>query len=162
MRRVRRTPMLALGTLAACASQDREHRERASPERRAEVAATGARVMPFDLTRTTHAFTSTGDGGVQTVTANDPGDMAQVRLIREHLRTESDRFTRGDFDDPMAIHGHQMPGVAELRTAGGKVRVEYNDLPAGARIRYETSDPGLLDALHRWFAAQRLDHGAGG
>jgi hypothetical protein len=151
--------MLALGTLAACAGQDREPGEHASPERRAEVAARGARVMPFDLTRTTHAFTSTGEGGVQTVTANDPGDTLQVRLIREHLRRESDRFARGDFDDPMAIHGHQMPGLAELRTAGGKVRVEYSEIPAGARIRYRTSDPGLREALHRWFAAQRRDHG---
>jgi hypothetical protein len=115
--------------------------------------------MPFDLARTTHEFESLPDGGLQTVTAKDPGDTLQIRLIREHLRSESERFPRGDFADPMAIHGHDMPGIAELRAGAGKFEVLYQDVPGGATIRYRAGDSSLVAALHRWFEAQRMDHG---
>jgi hypothetical protein len=116
--------------------------------------------MPFDLARTHHDFEKRPDGGVQTVTANDPSDSAQVRLIREHLAREAARFSRGDFADPMAIHGHAMPGVAELRAGAGRIRVEAAEIAGGGRIRYTTAEPALLAALHRWFDAQVIDHGS--
>lgn len=140
--------------VVACTSQPQ-----ASPARRAEVAARGAEVMPFDLGKTRHRFESLADGGLQTVTANDPSDSLQVRLVREHLQQEAAKFSRGEFADPMAIHGHAMPGVAELRLSAGKIRVAYATIPAGATIRYATDDPALVAALHRWFEAQRMDHG---
>lgn len=143
---------LALGV--ACASQPQ-----GSPARRAEVAARGAEVMPFDLSKTTHGFENRNDGGLQTVTANDPADSQQVRLVREHLEEEAARFSRGDFTDPMAIHGHAMPGVAELRQGFRQVRVRFDTIVGGATIQYTTSDPAMRAALHRWFAAQRSDHG---
>jgi len=139
---------------AACTSQPQ-----ASPARRAEVAARGAEVMPFDLSRTKHVFEDLPDGGLQTVTANDPADTLQLRLVREHLQEEAAKFSRGDFADPMAIHGHAMPGVAELRQGFRQVRVQFDAIAGGATLRYTTSDPDLLAALHRWFAAQRTDHG---
>ncbi len=142
------------GVAAACGS----HPE-AFPARRAEVAARGGGVMPFDLAKTRHVFESRPDGGLQTVSANDPNDTTQVRLIQAHLRAEADKFTRGDFTDPMAIHGHAMPGVAELRRGAGAIRVEYAPQQDGGRIRYVTTDPALVAALHRWFEAQRMDHG---
>jgi hypothetical protein len=141
-------------TAAACTSQPQ-----ASPARRTEVAARGAQVMPFDLSRTKHVFEDLPDGGLQTVTANDPADTLQVRLIREHLQEEAARFSRGDFADPMAIHGHTMPGVAELRQGFRRVSIRFDTIPGGATIRYSTSDPAILAALHRWFEAQRTDHG---
>jgi hypothetical protein len=145
--------ILLLGAMA-CTSQPQ-----ASPARRAEVATRGAEVMPFDLSKTRHVFQDLPDGGLQTVTANDPADTLQVRLVREHLQGEAVRFSRGDFTDPMAIHGHAMPGIAELREGAGNIRVAYSAIPAGATIRYAADDPGLVAALHRWFEAQRMDHG---
>ena len=150
---VRGLALLSLTLAPACSSK-------ALPERRAEVAQKGARVMPFDLARTTHVFESLPDGGLQTVTAKEPADTLQIRLIREHLRSESERFTRGDFEDPMAIHGHDMPGIAELRAGAGKFSVEYAEISSGATIRYRSNDSTLVDALHRWFEAQRTDHGS--
>ncbi|HEV8612152.1 MAG TPA: hypothetical protein VGQ73_01505 [Gemmatimonadales bacterium] len=138
----------------ACAA-----RPSASPARQAEVAARGAEVMPFDLSRTRHGFESLPDGGLQTVTANEAGDSLQVRLIQEHLKTEAARFSRGDFADPMAIHGHEMPGIAELRQGAASIRIEFSATKDGGRVRYTTADPALVAALHRWFAAQRMDHG---
>ncbi len=127
--------------------------------RRAEVAARGAKVMPFDLDRTLHSFEPTPDGGVLTVTARNPADSAQVRLIREHLQSASAKFAAGDFSDPAFIHGDDMPGLPELRKGYGRVKVNFPWLDYGARIVFSTQDPALVDAIHRWFAAQTSDHG---
>jgi hypothetical protein len=128
-------------------------------ERRAEVAARGGTVMPFDLERTTHVFQRMPDGGLQTVTSDDSADAEQVGLIRTHLRAEADRFAAGDFGDPAQIHGAMMPGLADLSAAAGAIRIEYSEVASGAAIRYSTDDPGLVSALHLWFDAQVSDHG---
>jgi hypothetical protein len=128
-------------------------------ERRAEVAERGARVMPFDLDATTHRFTDTARGGIQTVTADDPDDADQIELIRAHLLDERDKFARGDFEDPAAIHGHDMEGVAELTAGYRDIAVTYTDVPDGGRLTYATDDADLVDAVHAWFARQVMDHG---
>jgi hypothetical protein len=133
----------------------------AAPERQAEVAARGAEVMPFDLQATSHVFTKTRSGGLQQVRVKNPKDAAQMRLVRMHLRDIATRFRNGDFSAPTAIHGAAMPGLAELKRAQpGAVSVQYRDLRDGAQIRYTTSDPALVRALHQWFDAQLADHGA--
>jgi hypothetical protein len=131
----------------------------ATGDRQAEVAERGAEVMPFDLDATTHRFTKTPDGGVQTVTADDPADQTQIGLIRDHLRTETDNFSRGDFDDPARIHGMDMPGVDELSAGYERITVSYSEVPAGAELTYTTSEPELVDAIHAWFDRQVMDHG---
>ena len=127
--------------------------------RQEEIAARGAEVMPFDLEETTHVFLKTQTGGVQKVVADDPTDAKQVALIREHLEKEAAAFRRGDLSDPSQIHGEQMPGLKELEAGAEKMDIRYSDLPNGAKIEYETSDPALVRALHDWFDAQLLDHG---
>ena len=129
--------------------------------RQEEVAARGAEVMPFDLERTTHHFEARPWGGVQTVVADEP-DAEQIELVRAHLRGEAARFARGDVDDPMAIHGHEMPGLAELRAGAeaGRVEIGYADVPTGGRLTYRADEGVLVTALHAWFDAQLMDHGA--
>jgi hypothetical protein len=141
--------------LAACGGDGRDGTE----ARQDEVAERGALVMPFDLERTTHVFDPTPTGGVQTVVADDPTDEEQVVLVREHLAEEAERFRAGDFGDPAAIHGHDMPGLAELEAGYAGIGVAYADVDDGARIVYETDDPALVNALHDWFEAQVSDHG---
>lgn len=116
--------------------------------------------MPFDLERTTHVFDPQPAGGVQTVVADDDADSVQVRLVREHLREEARRFAAGDFEDPEAVHGAEMPGLGKLREGRGRITVRYSDVAAGGRIVYTTGDPDLVQALHDWFSAQTSDHGA--
>ena len=116
-------------------------------------------VMPFDLDRTMHVFEPTADGGVQTVIVHDD-DPQQVALVRSHLRKEAVRFARGDFSDPAAIHGTKMAGLELLRSGAKRIAVSYSDAARGARIRYATTDPQLIGAIHAWFAAQVKDHGA--
>ncbi len=129
-------------------------------ERQAEVAERGAKVMPFDLDATTHIFTKTPNGGLQVVVADNPADADQIALIRVHLAEERDKFARGDFDDPAAIHGHDMDGVAELRAGYADVTVEYAERPDGAQLTYSSDEPELVDAIHAWFDRQVMDHGA--
>jgi hypothetical protein len=128
--------------------------------RQVDVAARGASVMPFDLERTRHEFRAVADGGVQTVSARDPADGEQVALVRAHLKAAAARFAHGDFSDPAFIHGSQMPGLAELEAGASRLRIRYEPLADGARIRYSTADPSLVRAIHRWFAAQTSDHGS--
>jgi hypothetical protein len=131
----------------------------ANGDRQAAVAERGEAVMPFDLDRTTHRFTKTDTGGVQTVVADDPTDTGQITPIQEHLRREAERFGRGDFSDPTRIHGADMPGLTALRDGFDKIIISYQPTSDGARISYTTNDPELVTALHLWFDAQVGDHG---
>ncbi len=131
-----------------------------SDSRQGQVARQGASVMPFDLARTTHFFDDTASGGIETVTARNADDHGQIALIRSHLALEAKRFAGGDFSDPAKIHGADMPGLASLAAAHGKLQVTYQRLPAGASLAYASHDSAVVAAVHQWFAAQRFDHGA--
>jgi hypothetical protein len=131
----------------------------ASDARLDEVQRLGAQVMPFDLQQTTHVFKKTKHGGLQEVVAKKSSNTEQIELIRAHLSKISRQFANGDFSDPAKIHGDEMPGLAQLRNAKpGQIKVEYEQLADGARIRYTTNDPALIKAIHQWFDAQLRDH----
>ena len=127
--------------------------------RQGEVAARGAKVMPFDLEQTTHVFEKLDDGGLQKVVVKDAANKKQIVLIQSHLKEESERFRKGDFSDPAKIHGEDMPGLAQLKSGAAKIDIRYTSLPDGAQIRYTAKDAKLVTALHQWFSAQVSDHG---
>lgn len=149
--------ILAFGALCmlGCAPADQSSE---LEERRAQVAATGAQVMPFDLDATTHVFEKTEFGGIQQVVA-DAADPRQVALIREHLEVEAERFARGDFHDPAMIHGEHMAGLHQLVQGHERLSIEYSEIDDGGQILYRAEDPGLVAAIHVWFDAQLRDHG---
>ena len=146
---------LAIAGVAACSGSGSS-----ASARQTEVEARGAKVMPFDQKRTTHVFHATSTGGVQQVIADNAHDANQITLIRAHLRKEARRFGAGNFTDPMAIHGMKMPGLDALRRGAARVSVEYTTISRGAKISYITTEPSLVTALHEWFDAQLMDHGA--
>lgn len=117
-------------------------------------------VMPFEMSKTVHVFKMTEAGGIQRVLSRDLGDAGQISLIRQHLKHEAKKFRHGDYSDPSRLHGADMPGLAELQANPSGVKVSYAELPAGARLSFETDDRGLLTAIHRWFGAQLSEHGA--
>jgi hypothetical protein len=117
-------------------------------------------VMPFNMSKTIHLFRMTESGGVQKVLSRNPSETDQILLIRQHLNHEAEKFRRGDYADPIKLHGADMPGLAELRTNPSEVKVSYAVLPAGAQITFETKDLSMLTAIHRWFGAQLSEHGA--
>ena len=115
-------------------------------------------VMPFDMSKTVHIFRMTERGGVQSVVARDPTAKQQIAIIRQHLQKEADGFQRGNYADPAALHGSDMPGLKELEAGASAIKVAYSPLPLGAEIRFETTDIHLLTAVHRWFGAQLSEH----
>ena len=145
---------IAVLALAACGSDNET-----LADRQQAVAEAGAEVMPFNLDATTHVFNDTSTGGIQDVIADDPDDQANIDLIRLHLQDEATKFRAGDFSDPEAIHGPGMPGLATLKERYGDISVELTNTDNGARISYESSDTDVVDAIHKWFAAQLSDHG---
>ena len=135
---------------------------RASQKQFDEVYERGSKVMPFDQNLTTHRFVPNSSGGIQTVTVNDSSDSNQIKLIRSHLHEEAKKFERGDFSAPAAIHGEEMPGLAELQEANDRFSVHYKELPDGARLVYSSDDSKIVAALHQWFEAQNRDHNGHG
>ena len=135
--------------------------ETASLERLKEIAERGVHVMPFDLNQTQHIFSKTETGGIQQVVVIKPDNTRQIELIRQHLFKISQAFSRGDFSNSAKIHGQDMPGLAELRKAEpGQLHIEYKTINHGAEIIYSAEQPGLINAVHRWFDAQLSDHGS--
>ena len=133
--------------------------EKANEQRLDEVVQRGSKVMPFNLEQTTHVFSKTTNGGVQQVLVNDPANVEQIKLIREHLTKISHEFQQGDFSNPAKIHGDTMPGLEELRKAKpNQIDIVYKELPNGAEINYSTDMPDLIKAIHQWFDAQLSDH----
>jgi hypothetical protein len=146
---------IALALLAGAALA-----QAADPTRQAEVARRGADVMPFSLEATQHVFTKTRDGGTQRVVARRTADSAQVKLVRAHLREIQTQFRERNFSAPEHIHGHEMPGLSELKAARpGEIAIRYRDVRAGGELTYRTANPALVAALHSWFDAQVSDHG---
>lgn len=135
---------------------------RASQKQSDEVYERGSKVMSFDQNLTTHRFVPDSSGGIQTVTVNDSSNLNQIKLIRSHLHKEAKKFKRGDFSAPAAIHGEEMPGLAELQSGGDRVDVQYKELPDGARLVYSSDDSKIVAALHQWFEAQNRDHNGHG
>jgi len=132
----------------------------AEAQRQAEVSKLGKDVMPFSLAATTHIFAKSDTGGVQQVVAKAGADETQIKLIRQHLHDIQSQFLKGDFSGPAYIHGHAMPGLAELKAAKpGQIAIEYQDIKDGAELTYKSSDAKLVAALHSWFDAQLSDHG---
>ena len=117
-------------------------------------------VMPFDMAKTLHVFKMTESGGIQRVVVRQHGDVGQMELIRTHLGEEAKRFQRGDYSDPMKLHGSAMPGLAELEAAAGHIQVTYEAVANGAEIRFVTSDLHALTAIHRGFGTQLSERDA--
>ncbi len=133
--------------------------EIASEARLDEVTKRGEHVMPFSLEQTTHVFSKTEKGGLQQVIVKDSSNAEQINLIREHLTKIYQEFIQGDFSDPTKVHGEDMPGLAELKTATpGQIKIVYKELLNGAEIDYSTDEMKLIEAIHKWFDAQLRDH----
>ena len=130
-----------------------------TPDRQEQVAEVGAKVMPFDLERTTHIFEKLDSGGLQQVLSDD-GDGEQIELIRLHLAEEAERFSQGDFHDPAMIHGEDMAGLHELMMGADRLTIIYSDVAGGGQILYTAEDGELVAALHAWFDQQVANHGA--
>ncbi len=117
-------------------------------------------LIPFSLDQTLETFTKTVHGGIQHVVAKSADNTKQIKLIRSHLLKIANEFRKGNFSITEQIHGTDMPGLAQLKTAEtDDIKFEYKALPDGAQIHYSTEYPEFVQALHLWFDAQIIEHG---
>jgi hypothetical protein len=101
-------------------------------------------------------FTPTPYGGIEDAVVVTP-NAAEVRRLQAQTRKRAAAFARGDFVDPTNPHGDLVPGLREMRRQWNKMHVRYEDLANGSRIRYSTSDPVMVEALHQWFVARAVN-----
>jgi len=133
--------------------------EAASPQRMKEVEQQREKLMPYDASKVVETFSKTVHGGVMHVIAK-PDAPDQIELIQNHLRQLSLAFAKGDFSISEKMHGPDMPGLLQLKTAKtDDIRYEYKSLPNGAQIHFSTEYPQFDQALHEWLNAQNKDHG---
>lgn len=134
--------------------------EKVSPEQIAEVRQRMQQVVPYALDQTLQTFTKTVHGGVQHVIAKSADNTQQIKLIQEYLLKISNELRNGDFSEIERIHGADMPGLVQLKTAKtDDIKFEYRVLANGAQIHYSTEYPQFDQALHEWFDAQISDSG---
>lgn len=135
--------------------------EQAAPSPVEEVHQRVQRVVPYALDQVLQTFTKTVHGGVQHLVAKSSDNTKQIKLIQAHLLKLANEFRKGDFSVTERVHGADMPGLAQLKTAKtDDIKFEYKTLENGAQIHYSTEYPQLVQALHIWFEAQRKDHGS--
>jgi hypothetical protein len=125
------------------------------------VPERGDHVMGFSHDATTHHFHLLKNGGEIVVTANDPNDTTSIQEIRTHLNHIVGMFSNGNCDAPMLIHETNPPGVATMARLRSDIRYSVSEVPKGAMIRIQTSNPESTDAVHAFLLFQIVDHKTG-
>jgi hypothetical protein len=133
--------------------------ENRSPQHKEDVEQHRQEVVPYNPDQALETFSKTVHGGVMHVITQS-GDTEQIKLIQDYMRQIALEFSKGDFSSTMRIHGAEMPGLQQLKTAKtDDIRYEYKALPNGAQIHFSTEYPQFVQALHEWLGAQAKDHG---
>jgi hypothetical protein len=70
---------------------------------------------------------------------------------------EAMRFQRGDFSDPINLHGASISGISEHLKGAVNIRIEYSQILEGTQIAFIAGDIHLVTEIHRWFGAQWSD-----
>jgi uncharacterized protein (DUF2267 family) len=126
-----------------------------------EMLQRGAQAMGFDQERTVHHFLLYEDGGAIDVAVKDASDHTNLRAVRQHLQHIAGLFKAGDFGKPALTHAQQVPGTAEMTRLKDRIRYQYEETPAGGRVRIATRDVMALAAVHAFLKFQIEDHRTG-
>ena len=119
-----------------------------APIAAAGEAAAGT-TLPYDPSL--HEYRETLSGGIQIVVAHEVSH-AYVDRLRSSLRKTAGAYERGQYPEPKP--GSHSQAVAALRGGSSRITVTYADVGGGGAITLRTSDPGLIHAIHDWFAAE--------
>ena len=113
--------------------------------------------MPVSMADAAHLFTLTTNGGQQLVLSSTD-NPAQVAAVRVHLLKLAVSLSTGDISDPSAVHGADMPGLAELGAAAGRFSVTFVLEERGARLVFSARDPEVVRTIHRYLLSQIVLH----
>jgi hypothetical protein len=150
---------LAAQDMQSC-PMHKQHSDKAT-QHQANVEKNGDKAMGFPHDKTNHHFRLYKDGGAIEVTVNDTQDMANLQAIRSHLAHIAILFSNGDFAIPMFVHDQVPPGVPVMKEKRAVISYQYEEFPAGARVRIRTSDSEALIAIHDFLRFQIEDHHTG-
>lgn len=137
------------------------HNQHAADGHHTSVQEHGDQAMGFSHETTTHHFRIFASGGAIEVTANSPDDKADTGAIRSHLTHIAAMFKDGDFSAPMFIHDSIPPGTTTMKLLKEKIEYKYEEIPSGARVRIEATDPVALAAIHDFLRFQISEHQTG-
>jgi hypothetical protein len=121
----------------------------------------GAEAMGFDQERTVHHFLLYEDGGAIEVSVKDESDHADLHAVHQHLPEIARLFKAGDFGKPALTHAQQVPGTAIMTRLNDRIAYQYEQTPAGGRVRIVTRDAEALAAVHAFLRFQIEDHRTG-
>ena len=146
---------LVLSVLLATAALSQTH------DHNAEVNKRGDQIMGFSHEKTVHHFRLYAHGGAIEVNAVDSKDKASQDQIRMHLTHIASKFSAGDFQAPMLIHGKNPPGVATLEKLKAEVRYDFAATKLGGTVQIRTTNKEALKAVHEFLRFQISDHKTG-
>lgn len=126
-----------------------------------DMLTRGAQAMGFDQERTVHHFLLYDDGGAIEMAVKEARDHANLHAIRQHLPEIAGLFKAGDFGKPALTHAQQVPGTVEMTRLKDRITYQYEDTPAGGRVRIVTRDAEALAAVHAFLQFQIEDHRTG-
>jgi hypothetical protein len=133
----------------------------AQMQKDAELKKRGGVAMGFDQDKATHHFRLYTTGGAIEFLANDAADEATRGQVRTHLKEIASGFARGDFGKPLATHAEMPPGVRTMQERRNALTFQYEDTPAGARVRITASDAKATWAVHEFLRYQIREHATG-
>ena len=164
------TPLLLAFALAAVTSSrsfppslrsGMDRSQEASSEHQDDIHSRGDHAMGFSHDATTHHFRLYKTGGAIEVVTNDPKDTAGRDQIRAHLSHIAKKFSAGDFNVPMFIHGTTPPGSTTMTKLRDQIRYQFQETPRGAKIQIVTANSEALEAVHAFLRFQISDHQTG-
>jgi hypothetical protein len=126
-----------------------------------DMLTRGAQAMGFDQERTVHHFLLYVDGGAIDVSVKEARDHANLLAIRLHLQEIARLFEAGDFGRPALTHARQVPGTVEMTRLKDRITYQYEETPAGGKVRIVTRDANALAAVHAFLRFQIEDHRTG-
>jgi hypothetical protein len=151
----------ALGAASTWAQQPPSGQTHDPEAHHREMLARGAEAMGFDQERTVHRFLLYEDGGAIDVSVREGSDHANLHAIRRHLPEIAGLFKAGDFSKPFLTHAQQVPGTVEMTRLKDRIAYQYEEIPAGGRVRIVTRDAAALAAVHAFLRFQTEDHRTG-
>jgi hypothetical protein len=135
----------------------KDHMKEAA-QHQADVDKHGDEAMGFPRDKTSHHFRLYSDGGAIEVTVNDNKDSQNLRAIRSHLTHIVTMFANGEFSIPMFVHDQVPPGVPVMKEKHAEISYNFEELPAGGRVRIKTENRDALKAIHDFLRFQIVDH----
>ena len=124
----------------------------------AGLKGNGLASMGFDQEAAVHHFRLRADGGAIEVEVVRSADNATRATIRAHLREIAVDFAEGRFEKPFRTHGEMPLGTPELVRLRHAITYQFEEMPAGGRVRITTANSEAVAAVHAFLKYQIHEH----